>query len=363
MKEQTGPNDRTGCCLPPSVQRSRSHTEDDADSLCNHRKMGGGKIGVTVGKFNPPHLGHQHLVTAAAERVDELHVLLCDRPDQSLSATDRAAWLRDAVPANVVIHVTPDDLPEENEPWAARTLDVLPSRPDVAFTSEAYGEGWAEMMGAQHELIDLNRNAFPISATTIRMDAGANFGWLVPAARADLARRVVVAGAESTGKSTVAEAMAREMQTAWVPEHGRWYWEGRRYRADQRWTTDEFEAIARSQESLINDLARLSTNGVVIADTDALVTCVWHERYVGKPLLDVVEPVVPDIYLVCAPDFDWVQDGTRESAEMRQWMHERTLELVERSGAPYAVLEGPADERLARALQLVDPLTRFPELI
>ena len=41
------------------------------------------------------------------------------------------------------------------------------------------------MMGAQHELIDLHRNAFPISATTIRMDAGANR--LARAQRADLA--------------------------------------------------------------------------------------------------------------------------------------------------------------------------------
>jgi HTH-type transcriptional repressor of NAD biosynthesis genes len=326
-------------------------------------RVNGGQIGVTVGKFNPPHLGHQHLVTTAAGRVDELHVLLCDRPDQTIAASARADWLADSVPNNVTIHVTPDDLPEANEPWADRTLAILPGRPDVAFTSEPYGEGWAAQMEARHESIDVNRSTFPISATQLRADLGSHFTWLVPAARAALSRRVVVVGAESTGKSTLAESLAQELATTWAPEHGRWYWEGRRHRADQTWASDEFLRIAVAQEALINDLARLSTNGLVIADTDALVTSVWHERYVGTPMPNPGGvTAVPDLYLVCAPDFTWVQDGTRESAAERQWMHERTLELIATSGVSHSVLRGGPEERLSQALDLVAPLTRFSPL-
>lgn len=322
------------------------------------------RIGVTVGKFNPPHLGHLHLVETAAQEVDRLFLLLCDRPDQTLPAEQRRRWLVDSAPTNVAVIVTPDDLPEANEPWAARALHLLPRRPDVAFTSEPWGSGWAAAMGAEHRSVDERRDRHPISGTALRESLGEHFEWLVPAARAELARRVVLVGAESTGKTTLADALARELGTVWVPEYGRWYWEGRRHLPDQSWSTDEFRRIARAQRSLEHDLARRSRRGLVVNDTDALVTAVWHERYLDRrdaELDAMVEP--PDLYLVCCPDFDWVQDGTRESHVEREGMHAAMLARAEASGAAVAVLTGSHDERIALALALIHPLTVHPRLV
>jgi NadR type nicotinamide-nucleotide adenylyltransferase len=325
-----------------------------------------GLVGVSVGKFNPPHLGHLHLIREGASIVDRLYVLLCDRPDQTIAVGRRFDWLSDAVPDNVTIVVTPDDLPAENKPWAERVLSVLPERPDMAFTSELWGDEWAELMGARHHLVDLDRRAFQVYGTQLRADLGANFHWLVPAARAELARRVVVVGAESTGKSTMAEALAEATNSVWAPEHGRWYWEGRRYRADQSWEPDEFLRIALAQHRLQDDLARQSSNGLVISDTDALVSAVWHERYLGtsgEELDEFATANVPDLYLVCADDFDWVQDGTRESNEHRASM-QRSIQLrVEASGAQVVALTGSHEQRLSSALEALEPLRHFAELI
>jgi HTH-type transcriptional repressor of NAD biosynthesis genes len=325
-----------------------------------------GSIGVAVGKFNPPHLGHLHLLSYAAERVEQLFVLLGDRSDQTIAAHDRQSWLTDACPPNVTVIVTPDDLPEASEPWAERALAVLPGRPNIAFTSEAWGPEWAARMGAEHMLVDLARTTVPISATVLRADLGFNFHWLVPAARAALARRVVLIGAESTGKSTMAEALARELGTTWVPEHGRYYWRGRRHLADQTWHSDEFRRIAAAQRRLEQDLARRSAGGVVIADTDALVTAVWHRRYVGfedAALESQLADHAPELYLVCCPDFEWVQDGTRESCQQRDRMHEAMLRRAKASNANVELLTGAHEQRLARALAVVRPLTVFPPLI
>lgn len=325
-----------------------------------------GLVGVAVGKFNPPHLGHLHLIRKGASIVDRLYVLLCDRPDQTIAVGRRFDWLSDAVPDNVTIIVTPDDLPAENRPWAERALSVLPERPDMAFTSESWGGQWAELMGARHRLVDLDRRAFPVSGTQLRADLGANFRWLVPAARAELSRRVVVVGAESTGKSTIAEALAEATNSVWAPEHGRWYWEGRRYRADQSWEPDEFLRIALAQHRLQDDLARQSSNGLVISDTDALVSAVWHERYLGstgQELTEFAAVNVPDLYLVCADDFDWVQDGTRESHEHRASMQRSIQVRVEASGAQVVVLTGSHEQRLSSALDALEALRQFPELI
>jgi NadR type nicotinamide-nucleotide adenylyltransferase len=243
---------------------------------------------------------------------------------------------------------------------------VLPARPDIAFTSESWGDGWADLMGATHVSIDPDRTRFPISADVLRADLGANFGWLIPAARAGLARRVVVIGAESTGKTTLAQDLAGSLETVWVPEYGRWYWEGRSYLADQGWDTDEFRRITAAQRSLEADLARRAAHGVVICDTDALVTAVWHERYMGFPdpgLEAGLTEARPDLYLLCSPDFAWVQDGTRESNHRRDWMQEAMAERARATGAQVVVLTGPPEQRLARAHEVVRPLTIFPKLI
>lgn len=324
------------------------------------------RVGVVVGKFNPPHLGHLHLIEKGAAQVETLFVLLCDRPDQTIAVDRRRVWLEDAVPQNVTILLTPDDLALANEPWAQRALDLLPAPPDVVFTSEDWGSGWAELMGARHVMVDLDRVSFPTSGSALRSDLGEHFRWLLPAARAELSKRVVLVGAESTGKSTLAEALAKSLGTVWVPEHGRWYWEGRRHLADQSWATDEFHRIARAQHKFESDLARSASAGVVIADTDAMVTAVWHERYVGAPdpVLDTMAAnSAPDLYLVCTPDFDWVQDGTRESHAHREAMHESILRRAEASDADVAVLTGAFDARLADSLELIESLTRFPALI
>ena len=323
------------------------------------------RIGVTVGKFNPPHLGHLFLAETAAAQVDRLYVIVGDRPDQTIPACDRARWIAADLPANVSVVITPDDLPTQNEPWARRALQILPEVPTVAFTSEPWGPKWAALMGCDHVAVDGSRTRYPIASTFIREDMRAGFDWLAPAARAELARRVVTVGAESTGKSTLAAALAERFTTVVVPEYGRSYWEGRRHLPDQAWTSREFRHIAATHHNIEAELARRASNGLVVLDTDALVTNVWQERYRGSTdsrLGDIATAHRPDLYLICSPDFDWVQDGTRESADQRLWMHRRTLELVRASGVPFEVLNGDHEARLRRASKLVDELTLFGPL-
>lgn len=320
-------------------------------------------VGVTVGKFYPPHLGHLHMIRSAAARVDQLYVLVGDRPGQTIAADQRARWLAIDSPGNVTVLVTPDDIPEANEPWAERALEVLPQSPDVAFTSEPWGPGWAKAMGATHIGVDPERETFPISATALRQDLRSNFEWLAPAARVDLVPRVVLAGAESTGKTTLAEALARHFQTTWVPEYGRQYWHGRRHLAGRGWHTDEFGHIARSHHQMADGLARHASGGLLVLDTDALVTNVWHHRYCGGPdpaLAEVARRHRPDLYLVAAPDFEWVQDGTRESHDQRDEMHRLTLEMVAASGSAYELLNGSREERMATAISAIESTVTYP---
>src|SRR5581483_9617149 len=64
-----------------------------------------------------------------------------------------------------------------------------------------------------------------IMATALRTSLAVNTCWyfLEPPVRAYYARRICLIGAESTGKTTLARALAEHYQTVWVPEYGREY--------------------------------------------------------------------------------------------------------------------------------------------
>lgn len=322
-------------------------------------------LGVTIGKFLPFHLGHRHLIRSARSQVDELVVIVAEHAGQTLTGAERARWIVEEHP-DVEVIVTPDDLPEAPGPWASRALELLRGRvPDVAFTSEDYGAAWAAAMGCTHQSIDAARSAVPVRGVDIRRDLAGSWDLLAPAAKAGLCRRVVVAGAESTGKTTLAAVLAERMRTVWIPEWGRTYWEGRRHRPDQRWEAAEFVQIARQQATLEDALAR-SSHRVLIADTDALTTAVWAERYLGgvpDEVLAIAASREPDLTLVCAPDLPWVQDGTRESRQERRAMHERTLALCESLGRTWSLVTGDGEVRVEHALAAIGPLLGFPPIL
>ncbi len=319
------------------------------------------RLGVTVGKFYPPHLGHLHLIRAGRDACDQLVVIIAEHPSQSLRGEQRAAWIAEAVPG-VDIVVTPDDLPEAPEPWARRALEILGRQPDVAFTSEPYGVPWAQAMGCAAVDVDIERVKFPVSGTMVREGLGLHFESLAPGARRDLATDVVIVGSESTGKTTLAAEVARALGTVWVPEYGREYWVERECaRPGEPWTTADFVSIATEHHARGNVLAERST-GITVWDTDALATGVWHRRYLGHRSGEVEEVARahrPSFYVLAVPDFPFVQDGTRADGPHREHMHAWFREALEASGVPWIEVGGDRGSRLAaveRAVAALPPV-------
>jgi HTH-type transcriptional regulator, transcriptional repressor of NAD biosynthesis genes len=320
-------------------------------------------LGVTIGKFYPLHRGHDHLIRSAKAQVERLVVIVGERPGQELSGSLRASWIRELHP-EVEVVVSPEDIPNEPGPWAERTLAILGQAPDLAFTSEDYGQAWAEAMGCPHVAVDPPRATCPTSGTALRADLAQHWGWLTPPAKAHFCRRVVVVGVESSGTTTLARALAEHFRTTWAPEYGRSYWEGRRYLRDaDQWSSSDFERIAAGQRACEEDLARRAER-VLFCDTDPLATAVWERRYLGPetPLRWDLGGARRDLYLLTAPDFPFVQDGTRESEHLRAEAQEWFLEALEAQGAPWILLEGSLEDRLTRAREAVQPLLSWAPL-
>jgi NadR type nicotinamide-nucleotide adenylyltransferase len=167
--------------------------------------------------------------------------------------------------------------------------------------------------------------------------------------------RVVLTGSESTGKTTLAESVARHYDAALVPEFVRGF-------AESRGGVIEFTdhgPIARGQMALENDFIAHGGD-VLVQDTDLLSTVVYCRHYFGR-CPEWIESAAaarrPDLYLLCEIDVPWVADGVRDRGDRRDEMQSLFRDAVHASGARTVVLQGEAASRLAAAISAIDSLT------
>jgi NadR type nicotinamide-nucleotide adenylyltransferase len=317
--------------------------------------------GLVWGKFLPLHAGHLHLVEQARGQCDRLVVVLGARRDEPWSRELRHTWLVDALP-DVEIRSHDSALPiDYDDPavWDAHLAElraVLPERVDRVFTSEKYGEELARRLDAEHVCVDLDRRAFPVSGTAVRADLAGNWGFLPPAVRASLCTRVVVLGAESTGTTTLAAALAERLGTSWVPEYGRQWSVERPGGLVTPWRSEEFDLIAAEQSRQEDLAARTVPVPWLVADTDALATAVWHERYVGhrSPTVEAMAATrSPALYVLTGDEIPFVQDGLRDGEHLRGWMTQRFREVLAAQPVPWIEVSGDVESRVVEVLARV----------
>jgi NadR type nicotinamide-nucleotide adenylyltransferase len=316
--------------------------------------------GLVVGKFYPPHRGHKHLIDRATSVSDEVWVIVCKKPGEAPPGELRAAWLEEIHPRAHVMLIDDTLDVDDSRVWAENSIRWLGFVPDMVFTSEDYGDPFAYHLGCRHVLVDKAREAVPISGTRVRADPLGCWEFLEPPVRAYYAKRVCLVGAESTGKTTLARALAEHYVTVWVPEFGREYTE--RLLAEHGtcpWTSEDFRLIAERQCGLEEAAARLA-NKVLICDTDAFATGVWHRRYMGERSHEVEAIAaahrVPDLYLLTDADTPFVQDGLRDGELIREWMHEAFVDELTAQGRPFRLLSGSYEQRFAQAVGHIDRL-------
>jgi len=336
--------------------------------------------GLFVGKFCPLHRGHELVLERARAQCDGVLVVSYTKPEFArCEAAARERWLKRRLPDATVL-VLDDErlaglcaakalgarpLPHNEEGDDAHRAfmawlcaEVLGDFPDAVFTSEGYGDGFAAAlskgftsargspMTVTHVSVDATRSIARVSGTAVRGDPHGHRRFLAPEVYAAFVERVGILGGESTGKSTLAEQLAARLQTAWVAEYGRELWERRNGRLD----CEDMLHIARTQIER-EEKAAETANRWVICDTTALTTRFYSEALFGRvdQKLDRLAERRYDRIFLCAPDFEFVQDGTRQPAEFRGRQHRWYLEQLERRRWPFTLLTGDRSRRLADA--------------
>ena len=174
-------------------------------------------------------------------------------------------------------------------------------------------------------------------------------------------KRIVIYGPESTGKSTLAEGLARHFNEPWSPEHVRQYWIDH----DGDITARDLEAIGQGQLAG-EKVAESRAKRMVFSDTDLLTCRLWDDLLFPGYCPDWVRTEgdlrarSAALYLFCENDLPYVADPmrsypTEEGRRMCRDLWQRTLEEL---GVGYALIHGSGEERLARAIRAVEDLLK-----
>jgi HTH-type transcriptional regulator, transcriptional repressor of NAD biosynthesis genes len=341
------------------------------------------RLGLVVGKFAPLHLGHELVLSRAAECCDRVLVLSYSNPSpEGCGAAQRREWfdarfddhrkfdvrvLEDEQIASECSRrgVMPRKMPRDDESndqlhqeflaWLLH--EVLACRPDAMFGSERYIGACAALIGkvvgghVEPVTVDLGRDCVPVRATDIRRDPIGFSRFLSSEVAATFIRRVALVGGESSGKTSLAEALAERLGTAWVPEYGRERWEA------QGGSLTESDLVEIASEQIRReDSARASARGWLVCDTTPWTTLGYAHWMFGRagPDLEAIARRRYDRLVLCAPDFEFVQDGTRRDPAFRALQHSWYLAGIESRGTPWLLAEGAIASRveiIARWLQ------------
>jgi nicotinamide riboside kinase len=100
-------------------------------------------------------------------------------------------------------------------------------------------------------------------------------------------------------------------------------------------------------------------NRVLICDTDAFTTWLWHELYMehdAPAVRTIADAHRHALHILTGDEIAWEYDGTRDQPERRHWFQERFRQELTASGRRYVEVSGTPAERLAAATAVIDRL-------
>ena len=163
-------------------------------------------------------------------------------------------------------------------------------------------------------------------------------------------KRICFHGAESTGKSVLAEKLAAELGLPWVPEYGREYAET----FGTEFTLTDLLAIADGHEERVRWI-EVGGTPLAILDTDPLMTAAWAEMLFGAAPPELLRYPKADLYLLFEPDVPWVEDGTRffGSPADRARFAALAEAMLARTGVPFQRIGGTWTQREAQVREVL----------
>lgn len=322
------------------------------------------KRSFVFGKFLPFHKGHQAMIDFALSQCDYLDVLVCVSDKENISAETRTNWIKDTYSSQRKIHIQSfqyleSELPNTSESsqevakiWANIFLTLFPHH-SYLITSEPYGEMVAAFMNIQHIPFDQGRRQAPISATAIRNNPVTHWHYLPDAVKPYYALKVVILGTESTGKTTLAQQLAKHYQATLVPEAARDI-----IANSNSFSFEDLLLVAETHAKHI-ETALEGNSPLIIIDTD-IHTTISYAEFIFQQALNVPSAIYQinkaNLYLYLQADIPYYQDGTRLNQSSRNALDCSHRAVLKKYGIEIKEISGTWEERFDAAIKCIDEL-------
>ena len=164
--------------------------------------------------------------------------------------------------------------------------------------------------------------------------------------------KIALLGAESTGKSQLAQALCARLRQSGLTVHR--VDEYLREWCDTHQRTPRQDEQRHIVETQIARVLAAPADAVVIADTTPLMTAVYSQMLFNDNSLDALalaHQAVYDVTLLTGLDVPWVSDGLqRDGPHVREPVDKQVRRMLELAGVAYQVVYGSGEQRLVNAL-------------
>lgn len=164
--------------------------------------------------------------------------------------------------------------------------------------------------------------------------------------------KIVATGPESSGKTTLINALALHYNEPYAEEFSRIYFDG----YDGKYSLFDVQNIGVGQIDANIDNEKKAKK-FAFSDTDSTVINIWAKlRFNANiPMIDDdIEQSQPDLYLLCVPDFPWVYDALREDPNDRIDIFNAYTALLHRYNSNYIIIKGSHEERMNTAINEIN---------
>lgn len=297
-----------------------------------------------------PTVGHQHLISFAANFVDQVHVIISTRSHEPTTFVQRVLGLQEE--SNVLFYKHHDDTAPQNpegeddvgfwDYWANVVRERIDAKIDYVFASEAYGEQVAKSIDAEFIPVDCARAIQPVKGTTVRMNLFDLQAGIAQGFKQFLKLDVVLFGPESCGKTTMARRLAKHFRGTFVPEWARPYLET----VGAKVTEHKMSMIVNGQYASERAAEHIDTL-IKFKDTDLCTTKGFYlYNGISQPdkLQWMIDEYTNDLYIVMNDNIQFTPDQLRYGVDKRETTKQFWIDLLESEDRSYYVVESTDHE-------------------
>ena len=163
-------------------------------------------------------------------------------------------------------------------------------------------------------------------------------------------RKIVFTGPESSGKTTISQAIAKKYNLPIVEEYARKYLTA----LNREYIYDDLIEIAKGQLRLEQ---KKSQNKIIICDTNLQVLKIWSQIKYNRCDSFILDNQDPNcFYVLCTPDFKWAYDPLRENKNNRDQLFKKYHEDLLNNKYDFKVIKGSHQKRIKSVSHLVEKI-------